>query len=408
MNIRILLASMSLAGRMFAADLLPLESLSADGVSMPASTLSELSGLKAGDRVDEAAFRAATERLQRTGLFRAVTFRYEPGRRKPGGYVVQFHFELAPPTVAALIDIPGVKDQEVWSCVQKNYPWLSSRIPPGADAEAFVAGAIARCTSGSAIVTEIEGDIHGSAAQLIFRPRELPHVSALRFSGNRLLASDGLERALATTALNSDFTDRRFRRLLELNLRPFYEEHGLLNVHFTSISSVPTPGGVVVTAGIEEGLVYKLDAVVIEGPDLPAEVSQAQDKFPRGKVVVWSQILKSIAEAERPLRRTGYLQVAASTRRQLDDASSSLNLTVHIEKGRQFLFSALTVEGFADAVANQARQSWRLQPGTPMDEEYMTAFQKSLVDIAALKPAKFTVKVQPAGADKVNVVVSAK
>ena len=402
-----LLALVFLAGRMFAADLFPVESLAADGILLPAKTLSELSGLKPGDRVDQAALVAATEKLQKTGLFRAVTFRYQPGPKKTG-YAVQFHFDPAPPTVATLIDIPGVREQDVWTCVQNDYPWLTSRIPPGSDAEEFVARAVGHCANGATIVTEIEGDLHSGHAEVILRPKDLPRVTAVRFTGNRQLAGDRLEHELAATAIHSDFTERRFRRLLELNLRPLYEEYGMLNVRFTTIAGEPAPGGFVATAGIDEGLVYKLAAVAIEGTDLPDEVLHAQDKFARGKVVVWSQILKSITEAERPLKRTGYLALRATTRRQLDDPSSSLNLTVHIEKGRQFFFNGLTIEGMSDAAANRARQSWRLQPGTPMDQEYLATFQKSLFDILELKPKKVAVGMQPAGTGKVNVSVTAK
>ena len=348
-------------------------------------------------------FGAAVEKLQQTGLFRAVTFRYQPGPKKTG-IAAQFHFDLAPAEVATLIDIPGVKEPETWACVRKDYPWLTSRIPPGADAEAFIARAISHCTGSGTLITEVEGDIHGSPALLIFRPRELPRVTAVRFSGNHQLAGDRLEHELAATAIHSDFTDRRFRRLLELNLRPFYEEFGMLNVRFTSLTSEPTSaGGVVVTADIEEGLVYKLSGVAIEGPDLPSEVAQSQDKFPRGKVVVWSQILKSITEAERPLRRAGYLALRTTTNRQLDDASSSLNLTVRIEKGRQFLFNAMVVEGMSDLIANRARQNWQLKPGSPMDEEYLAEFRKTLFDIPELKQVKLKLGMQPAGANKVDV-----
>jgi outer membrane protein assembly factor BamA len=403
-----LLALVFVVGRMFAADLFPVESLTADGISMPSKTLTELSGLKPGDRVDEAALRSATEKLQKTGLFHVVTFRYQPGPKKTG-YAVQFHFDPAPPTVGTLIDIPGVREPDVWTCVQKDYPWLTSRIPPGPDAEEFVARAVGHCANGAAIVSEIEGDLHSGHAEVVLRPKELPRVTAVRFTGNRQLPSDRLEHGLAATAINSDFTERRFRRLLELNLRPLYEEYGMLNVRFTTIAGEPAPGGgFVATAGIDEGLVYKLAAVAIEGPDLPDEVVHAQDKFARGKVVVWSEILKSITEAARPLKRTGYLALRATTRRQLDDPSSSLNLTIHIEKGRQFFFNGLTIEGMSDAAANRARQNWRLQPGSPMDQEYLATFQKSLFDILELKPKKVAVGMQPAGTDKVNVSVTAK
>ena len=52
---RTLLALACFVSPIFADDVL--ESITADGVSIPAPTLVQLSGLKPGDRVDEAAFR---------------------------------------------------------------------------------------------------------------------------------------------------------------------------------------------------------------------------------------------------------------------------------------------------------------------------------------------------------------
>jgi outer membrane protein assembly factor BamA len=386
------------------ADRFPLESMSADGVAIPASTLAELSGLKPGDLVDESAFQAAVGKLQSTGLFREVTFRYRPGPKR--GFILEFHFAPAAPQIAAIIDIPGVDPATVKNCVRTRYPWIEDRIPPGPDAEAFVTHAIETCAAHGAIITEIEGDLQSGKTALVFRPKDLPRVVALRFAGNKELAADQLQRQLSTTAMNSEFTERRFRQLLELNLRPLYEEHGMLKLKFAAVSSDAAPGGVAANSTIEEGLVYKLAAVNIEGADLPDDVSQAKGKFARGKMVVWSEILKSITETERPLQRTGYIQTRASTRRDLDDAAAVLNLTVHIDKGRQFFFNSLSIEGLPDAPANRARREWRLESGSPMNSEYMIEYQKALFQIPDFKGLKIKFGMRAAGADRVDVVVS--
>ncbi|MEI9971326.1 MAG: hypothetical protein WDO73_04310 [Ignavibacteriota bacterium] len=62
-----------------------------------------------------------------------------------------------------------------------------------------------------------------------------------------------------------------------------------------------------VTTGIEEGPQYKLGEVAFVGDSLPLDAIQKVAKFKKGQIADWSEIEKAMWEAEKPVKRTGYL-----------------------------------------------------------------------------------------------------
>src|SRR5579864_1495359 len=91
-------ASLSRAQQSF-----PLETVAAEGIAIPQPILLKLTGLKIGDSVDDAAFRAAAEKLQSTGLFSEVQYRYTPGPKKIG-YSLIFSLKEHPQRASAIFD----------------------------------------------------------------------------------------------------------------------------------------------------------------------------------------------------------------------------------------------------------------------------------------------------------------
>jgi len=87
-----------------------------------------------------------------------------------------------------------------------------------------------------------------------FQPATLPRITVVSYAGNHELASADLARIMQKVAAGEGYTDRRFRSLTELNLRPAYEEHGMYRVKFPGITAQNVdPSSVAVTVAIEEG-----------------------------------------------------------------------------------------------------------------------------------------------------------
>jgi outer membrane protein assembly factor BamA len=386
----------------------PLESMSADGVAIPAAILQNLTGLKPGDSVDDAAFQAAARKLQETGLFSEIDFHYTPGPKKIG-YALILSLKEHPQRMQAIFDFPGKSEEQIWACIKQQYPWLSNPLPADGAAQEFIARATERCLGGATpVIAQLESDIATHKSQLVFRPRDMPHVTDISFLGTQKLSAKQVQDALSVVAMNSEFSERRFRSLLELNIRPLYEAHGLLNVQFRSITFTPAKGGVAVATGLDEGLVYKLGEVTIDGPDLPADVAQGQSKFKRGQIAAWPEIMKSIEDLEKPLRTNGYLAVRSQVSRALDDSAATLTLKVSVAMGAQSFFNALSFDGAPQGLEPRLRRMWNLASGAPMDQPYMIEYWKSILQVPELKPLKVSVSMKPLGGNKVDVVVAIK
>ena len=385
----------------------PSETITAEGIDIPGQILTKLTGLKIGDLVDDAAFQLAAQKLQQTGLFAEVGFRYTPGPKK-AGYALILSLKDHPQRISALFDFPGKPEEPIWACVKQQLPWLKNPLPAAGTAQDYIAHLAESCMPGVApVVASMETNIATRKMELVFQPRDLPHVSSLEFSGVQKVTTKAVQEALAAVATDSQFTERRFRSLLELNLRPFYENHGILNVRFGSITFTPLDAGhVSVSTAIEEGLIYKLGEVTIEGPDLPGDVAGAQAKFKRGQTAAWNQILKSIEDLEKPLRKTGYIQVRSTTARALHDADAALALTVRVEKGKQYFFQSLSLQGTPAGMEDRLRKMWKLPAESPMDEPYMIEYWKSILQLPEIKNLKVSTSMRPLPGNKVDVVVA--
>ena len=120
------------------------------------------------------------------------------------------------------------------------------------------------------IVMKTEADLRTGKMVIVCRPAHLPRVAAIRFEGNAAIGRGALESAMAKVAIGQDYSERDFRRTLELNVRPLYEELGRLTVAFPRVSMAGAgDGAVVVTAAIDEGPLWRLGTVRLIGDDLP-------------------------------------------------------------------------------------------------------------------------------------------
>jgi outer membrane protein assembly factor BamA len=90
--------------------------------------------------------------------------------------------------------------------------------------------------------------------------------------------------------------------------------------------------------------------------------------FPVGGVANWKQVEKGVDDLLAGLRNEGHLAAGAKTSRKLSETDRTAELTVNIERGPQFTFGRLTIQGLSPAVADRIRKFWTLAEGAPMSE----------------------------------------
>jgi outer membrane protein assembly factor BamA len=384
----------------------PLESVAVEGTALSKEVVLELAGLHIGSPVDQAAMEAASRRLNETGMFESVSYSYEPGPKQ--GYALTLKVPDPSSLFNATIDIPGVNDDELWRWLATRYPSLDHKVPANEAGQQFVArkleehlGAV---LEGHHVVARLETVLTpGGKSSISFQPDPLPRIVAINFTGQSELTSQELMGLIPKDVREQGYTDRTFRRAVELNLRRAYEERGMYRVRFPSITAQRESGwSVSVTTSIEEGAKFTLGDVQIVGDKLPVDAMLKAAKFRKGQIANWTEIQNSIWELERPVKRMGYYHAAAKPERILHDDQHVLDITIPFNLGQFYTFGQLRIVGLTPNLEAQARKIWDLTPGAVFDYDYprdfFPAFFRS-VDSRQFK--KFNVTMQKGSGENV-------
>lgn len=373
------------------------------------------SGLHVGQSATRDDFDAANQKLFDTGFFTSVNYRYAAKiQRNVAGFTLTFQVTEEPARTQAILDIPGTDVDKIWQDLGHSDPFARPQLPQNDRAVAYYQHAIESWLQQNGrpgeIVTKDESDLDQGTMAIVFLPANLPKIGDIVFSGNQVLDNGALQRALVTVAPGQDYTDRLFRRMLELNLRPLYEEKGRLTVSFPKFAIAdPAAASSTVNVEINEGPAWTLGKVDLAGDSLPVDEMMQAAKFPEGQLANWKQILECVNTAEKALRRHGYLHAASRPVRSLHESGNMVDLTVHVRKGDQFLFAGLQINGFSPGLEREARKLWKLEENTPMDAEYVNEYVRSMLQAlrVQVKSINSALNVRP-GTNLVDVVLSFK
>ena len=367
-----------------------LESVAVEGSSLPQKTVVELSGFQIGANIDRALIEAGCKKLEETGLFSSIQFRYAPTPKN--GFALTLSLVDQGGLSAAVVDVPGADESEVWRWLAAKFPAFSKKVP-GNDAAQHVIALqmeehLGAKLHGQKLVTRIEADFGTGRSVLSFQPEHLPRIDAMTFPGASQVTQEQAKQVMQKVTLDRGYTDRRFRGLLENNLRPAYEERGLYRVRFPEIRiEFLDPAAVAVTTTVEEGPKYSLGDVTLAGDDLPAHLLE-DAKFRKGDVANWTEIQKRIWEMESPVKRSGYFEAVAKPERIFHDDTQVLDLRISFAKGPLYHFGQLKIIGLNPEQEEKARKAWKKNPGDAYDFAYSGEFLRAfsqLVDLHQFK-----------------------
>jgi outer membrane protein assembly factor BamA len=384
----------------------PLESVSVEGTTLSKDVVMDLAGLHIGVPIDQAAMEAASQKLNQSGLFEFVNFSYGPGPKQ--GYILTLKVADPSSLFNATIDIPGTNEDELWRWLASRYPSLDHKVPANEAGQQFVARQleehVGAALEGHHVVGRLETVLTPGGKSIIsFQPDPLPRIASMSFTGQSELTSQELMGLIPKDVMEQGYTDRTFRRAVELNIRRAYEERGMYRVRFPSILAQREAGwSVSVKTSIEEGAKYTLGDVQIVGDKLPVEAMLKAAKFRKGEIANWTEIQNSIWEMERPVRRMGYFHASAKPGRILHDEQHVLDLKVPFNLGQFYTFGQLRITGLTPKLEAEARKIWNLTPGAVFDYDYprdfFPAFFRS-VDSGQFK--KFNVAMQKGSGENV-------
>jgi hypothetical protein len=390
----------------------PIETITFAGADYPTEVLLTVSGLHAPMPFSEAALRDAAQKIESTGFFRSVQFRYEPAPDRKG-YAVRFELTEDKDGLPGRIDLPGIDEEAVWTAIQAADALLTRQVPSSDTAQARYIQAIeayaAQRGKPQKVAARVNsGEIGNRHPSMVFEPEGLKIIAAVRFIDTYALKPADLEAVLEPIAVNSGYTESRFRQLLDLNVRPIYEEHGYLGVVFDRLRLREDDSGhLTVETHVVDGRVYTLRNVTLDGPGIPeAEMRQAAG-FHTGELANWKLFLENVRDAERVLRRRGYIAVRSRVERNLNSHEGAADVIVHVTPGPQYRFGRLRLSGLPDDLQSRAERMWTLRTGQPLDGEYPDEFLRSVIKELHPPKSKLSRSLPPGDGENVLDVVIA-
>lgn len=374
-----------LGGALFAQapEKYPLEHLQIQGNQHIATErIVAASGLKIGTPVEKADFDAARAKLLESGAFESVGYSYKPSANNAGydatfevaevATLYPYRFEALPATADALR-----------AALRKQEPLLGDRIPATPQVLNRYTAAIRQFFDGK---VEAKGELSADSGtmEIVFRtPGERAHVAEVRFTGNKEILTALLVQKLSAAAVGIPYSEPLFRRVLDSAIRPMYEERGLIRVAFPEITAKKAENndGVVVTVAVNEGPAYSLGTVAVAG--LPAaEVAQLakSEDWHKGETANFTNVDANLEKIRQRQRAQGYLRAQTSVARDIHDQDHTVDLTINVERGPQFMLGKLTVQGLDLITEPVIRKMWKIQVGQPFQDGYPEAFLKQVRD----------------------------
>ncbi|MDP9115450.1 MAG: hypothetical protein M3O20_17450 [Acidobacteriota bacterium] len=334
-----------------------------------------VSGLRVGQTATSAEFDAVVTRLMDTGLFRSVNYRYDP--KSSGGktgYALTLLVTEDFATGGVLLDFPGIEPQAFWEELRKSNPLIRPEIPGNSRAEAYYLAAIETALKARGqqqkVVTASEGDLATKAMATVFRPADLPRISEVQFARNQAISAKTLHEALDRVTVGEEFTERSFNQRVELNLRPLYEERAMLAVRFSAPSIVVNrPGAVAVTVAVEEGPMWKLGKVMIQG-DPQADDLYLAGRFPEGKLATSLAMSTAVDDMQRFLKKDGYVGVRSKVNRGFHAENTTVDLAIDVARGPQFMLGEVQINGLPDSLRAYVAGLCKIKSGAPYDQPY--------------------------------------
>jgi outer membrane protein assembly factor BamA len=341
-----------------------------------------IAGIKPGQMASKADFEAARDRLVACGAFESVSYRYTPK-----GEGVAAVLEVAEVEQIYPFDFQDlhVSSLDLDAALRAKDPLYSrEKMPATAPVIQRYTKWIQEFVDAKGVKEKIAGTVMPLEAGeygIVFRPdKPLPTIATITFEGNSAIPQDKLREAIVG-AVGAAYTEDTFRQTLSSVVRPLYEKLGYLRVTFPELKTKPDPEikGLGVFVTVEEGDIYNLGKVSIDGPaPLPADTLLKAGEFKTGEVADLARVNDGSVKVRRAVRREGYMEVRVAAGRKLDHQKKVANVTLRVDAGPQFTMGKLNINGLDLNGEAEVRRIWNLKTGKPFNPEYPDGFLRRI------------------------------
>jgi hypothetical protein len=359
----------------------PVLSLSVEGARLhaPAKIL-EVAGVKVGQLAGREVFESARARLQQSGYFDSVGFKYDPVPGK-NGIAAVFQVSEIQQTLSWRIEELPIAPDEAAKLFASAEPLYGERLPASEIVFRRLALVLSRRLAGmkreEEIVHRVVSADTGSGLVLVFRPRvPPPSIGVVNFSGSKIWDEGSLRLQINNLAIGAHYAEQRFREYLETTIRPMFEARGRLRVTFPQVTSAPLTEakGVAVNVTIDDGPEFKLNQVKVEGVPLPPEEIERLGEFGEGDTADFSKIGRGVTRILDKLKAGGYLKPQYKLLRKLNDADKTVDAFFTCTPGGRYTMGKLTIKGLDIISEPVIRKTWAIEPGQPFNNTYPQYF----------------------------------
>jgi len=344
-----------------------------------AAQILAVAGLRQGDKAGKPDFEAARNRLDATGAFDSVSYRYAPSKDGEGYDVVFEVGEVAQVYPVRFEDLPA-SDAQLRAWLKQKDPLFGEKVPATKQVVDRYVGWISEFLAKRNYRQAVAGKLNsygGEDLAVIFRPAKgYPAVAHVVFTGTGDIAAGQLQTAMYGVAIGVPYTEPRFRQLLDNTIRPIYEARGMVRVAFPKIETAPAKDveGVTVTVAVTPGPVYKLDGVKFRGADYSRSEWNNLSKLKTNQTVNFDEVIAAQQRIRENLRRQGHLDATSQVARDVNDTDHTVSIEFQIDPGPLYKMAKLDIVGLDIETEPVIRKMWGLAPGRAFNVEYPDHF----------------------------------
>ncbi len=359
----------------------PIQKISIEGNErLSAEQIVPVTGLRIGQIAGKEDFEAARDRLIATGVFESVGYQFAPSP-KGQGYDASFQLIEVKQVYPVRFEALAVPDAAIAAYLKSKNPLYGSELPGTKPVLDQFARQIETFMAERNRPDKVVGELVATGVnqfEILFRSATaLPAIAEVTFEGNEAVPGTALEHAISGVAFGVPFTKRGFQQLLDTQIRPLYEAKGRVRVSFPKVTTEPSAKvkGVIVHVVVDEGVVYKLGKVSVNGAPSSESASLLKTAaIKTDEVANFDEVNQGLDRIKKSMRRNGYVRVDGEIDRKIDDAKKLIDIAIKIDPGPQFHFGKLTIEGL-DLIGEPAvRKLWSMKPGQPFDADYPNRF----------------------------------
>ena len=377
--VRLLLPLLSFALLLSAQQQYPLRAIVIEGAKVfePERIQGE-TGLKIGSMVDEDDFQQALARLGSTGVFETLEYSFVP---KDGGYALTIVVREVEQVFQVRLLNFDTPEEELLAALRDAIPLFKKQVPATGAMVDRIGDFLQKRWMADGHDSKVMGQllpIEGEDLAMVFQPEQrLQTISFVEFKGSEAVSPSELQRIFNPKAMGEPYTEARLRQLLHYNVRPMFEERGLLGVEFCPCTTKPDESslGLIVMVEIDQGEEYSYG--VVQRPDVPAVSPDKLDDifdFKSGATVNMTKVTAALGDLDERLRRLGFLKSETLVEKKVDANELTVDLVFDTTLGAQYLFRRLEIDGLDILAEPVVRKRWGLAPGQPFNSSYPRTF----------------------------------